>query len=63
MNRCLSFYEQINPEVNNITKKWTEIGLKPKNAYESQALIELYNSYCIKRNCLECRIGGKLIMK
>jgi hypothetical protein len=63
MNRALNFYEQFKPETNHIIKKWEDLGLNPKNAYESQALIELYNSYCMKRRCLECRIGGKLLMK
>ncbi len=63
MSRAIEFFEKIKPEKNNITRKWTEIGFNPANAYESQAVIQLYNEYCSKKKCLECRIGGKLLIK
>ncbi len=55
--KALNFLENIKPEKNNIVKKWEKSGLKIKNAYFSQALIQLYNEYCTKKRCLDCRIG------
>jgi len=60
-DKAINFLENIKPEKNNITKKWEAIGLEVKNAYFSQSLIQLYNEYCIKRKCLNCRIGNKYI--
>ncbi len=59
--KAVFFLENMKPEKNNITKKWENTGLKIKNAYFSQSLIQLYNEYCSKKRCLECRIGYKYI--
>lgn len=57
----LSFMEEIPPEDNFILKKWKKIGVNAQNAYESQALIELYNEYCTHKKCLQCQIGVKIL--
>lgn len=59
--RALSLLEQLPPEKNNITKRWQKTGIKPYNAAQSQALIELNNTYCIQKKCLTCSIGNYLI--
>ena len=59
MTRTLDFLEQLKAENNRIIKKWLSIGLEVKNAYFSQSLLQLYNEYCLKKRCLECRIGMK----
>jgi len=59
--KAIVFLENIKAEKNNITKKWENTGLKIKNAYFSQALIQLYNEYCMKKRCLDCRIGHQFI--
>ncbi len=61
IEKAISFLENIKAEKNNITKKWEDAGLKIKNAYFSQSLIQLYNEYCIKKRCLDCRIGHQYI--
>ncbi len=55
--KAIRFLEDMKPEKNNITKKWISSGLEIKNAYFSQSLIQLYNEYCLKKRCLDCRIG------
>lgn len=55
--------ENIPHEENNIVNKWKELGIVTKNSFESQSLIELYNEYCQKNNCLKCAIGGKIIIR
>lgn len=61
MEQVLRFLEVLKPEENYILKKWKEIGVKPSNAYESQALIEIYNEYCHHKKCLECQVGAKIL--
>ncbi len=51
----------IKPETNSITKKWKEVGLEIKSAFDSQASIELFNQYCLKKRCLHCAIGTEII--
>lgn len=48
-------------ENNHIVQHWMEIGVKPTNALDSQGLIELYNQYCVKKKCLTCTIGNKIL--
>ena len=59
--KAFNFLEQLKAEKNKITNKWEDVGLEVKNAYFSQSLIQLYNEYCLKKRCLECRIGNKYI--
>lgn len=61
--KALDFLENLNPEKNKITKEWKFVGISADSAYTSQALIQLYNEYCIPKKCLECRIGNVLITK
>ena len=62
-NQALELLESIKNEKNNITEKWSGVGIKIQNAFESQAQIELFNEYCKKGKCLNCNIGAKIIVK
>lgn len=59
--RALNVLETIRPENNSIVREFKEGGIVPKNAFESQALIQLRREYCDKRKCLYCRIGFRLL--
>lgn len=48
-------------EHNSIVKKLVAHGFQLTNASCSQGAIELYNEYCLKKQCLDCRIGQLLI--
>jgi Protein of unknown function (DUF2851) len=48
-------------ESNAIIKAWKEVGYSAKTSFDSQGLIELYNNYCQRRNCLNCSIGASLV--
>jgi hypothetical protein len=61
VDRAVQILHDVTGEENMITRKWTSFGLKPKNAFDSQALIELYNNFCLRRKCLDCSIGASLI--
>lgn len=59
--RAEDLLKQVRAEENNITRTWAETGWEVKNAFDSQALIQLFNSYCIPRQCLNCTIGAMLL--
>lgn len=60
-DRAVGLLSQIKPENNSIILKWERLGLKPNNAFESQALIQLKNKYCTFKKCLQCQIGSYII--
>ena len=60
-NKAIRFLNELPPENNSITKKWTNVGIKQENAYQTQALIHLKNEYCNQKKCLDCDIGNQLI--
>jgi hypothetical protein len=59
--KALKLLESIQPEKNVIIEDWENTGMAVKNAFESQAFIELKTSYCDKKQCLNCAIGNKLL--
>ena len=62
-DKALLWYEQIKPEKNYITSKFSFFGLKIENAKQSQAVIQLKKNYCDKKRCLSCRFGHQLISR
>ena len=60
-DKALQWLEGIAAEVNRITKGFLQLGIENKNAFDSQALIELKNEYCSKKRCLDCGIGNALL--
>jgi len=61
MHRAEHLLRQVRAEDNTITRNWAEAGWDVRNAFDSQALIQLFNSYCIPRQCLNCSIGAALL--
>jgi hypothetical protein len=59
----LKLLNNIKSEKNNIISKFHEIGVGAKNAFETQALLELKNKYCAPKRCLECAIGNALLKR
>lgn len=53
--------KNLKPENNKIIRKF--IYIIPKNAFETQALLELYNNYCSKSKCLTCPASLEIITK
>ena len=56
-DRAFDFLEELKAENNYIVRMWKSVGLNVENAGDSQALIQLKNEYCDKKECLRCRIG------
>lgn len=44
--KALQWLEQSTPEKNSIIAGWEKINIENKNAFDSQALLELKNNYC-----------------
>lgn len=56
--KAIEWLEEVSPEKNKITKGFEALGYLNKNAFDSQAFIQLYNEYCTHKRCLECAIGN-----
>jgi hypothetical protein len=61
VERAEALLQQVSAEENRITRIWSGAGWEVKNAFDSQALIQLFNSYCTPRQCLNCSIGAALL--
>lgn len=59
--QTVDLLDAIPPEHNHYIKKWEESGIPVHSAYDSQALLQLYQNYCQPHKCLNCRIGCWLI--
>ena len=59
----IQLLDEVAPENNAIMDKFSSFGVKSRNAFESQSLLQLKNEYCNKSRCLECAIGMELLKK
>ncbi len=62
-DKALQWLLEITSEKNSITKGFMALGIENKNAFDSQALIQLKNEYCSKKRCLNCAAGNALLKK
>jgi hypothetical protein len=53
--------ESFSPENNAILRRMELNGFRNENVNQSQALLQLYNNYCIPKKCLNCRVGNDLL--
>lgn len=61
VERAITILQALHPESNMITRHWKELGFNVKNAFDSQALVQLNNGYCLRRRCLDCKIGASIV--
>lgn len=61
MDRAVDLLEQLSPENNAITRRWKDLGFVSRNSFESQGQIELFNTFCQRKRCLECAVGAALV--
>ncbi len=59
----LEFVKQMNPEKNAIITKFNEQKVASESAFETQALLQLKNNYCSTKECLQCKIGNRILRK
>lgn len=62
-DRAFDLLEQLKAENNHITRMWQQCGLEIKSAADSQALIQLKNNYCDRKDCLRCRFGYEYLKR
>jgi len=59
--KAVQWLEEISAENNSISTGFQKLGIENKNAFDSQALIELKNEYCNQKRCLDCSIGNAIL--
>ena len=59
--KALQWLNELPAEKNSITKCWESFSVTNNTAMASQGLIELKNTYCNHKQCLECAVGNKLL--
>jgi len=60
-DRAMDILEQLPAEHNSLLEGWSILGLKADTAARGQALIELRNSYCVQKRCMQCTIARQLL--
>ena len=63
MERAVDLLCSLPPEENSVVRLFTAAGLPCRDAFASQALVELRREYCEKRKCVYCRFGRRLLSK
>ena len=58
---AVDILHNVKAERNSITDIFVRGGLKCRDAFTSQAFIQLRKSYCTPRRCLYCRFGHRLL--
>ena len=61
LNNAIHLQESIVAENNKYTKPWSMAGFEMRNAFESQALIQLSKEYCSRLRCEECPLSQQLL--
>jgi len=62
-DKALQWLAGIPAEKNAITRGWQQLQAESRQAWDSQALIELKTQYCDKKKCLDCSVGNALLKK
>lgn len=61
---ALTLLEQLPAEENRYMRAWREAsGLRPHNAFESQALLQLATEYCTAKRCAQCPLGRRILAR
>ncbi len=62
-DKAISWLEDLAPEKNSITNGFTNLNFENKNAFDSQAFIQLKKEYCDQKLCLQCAIGNSILKR
>lgn len=63
IDKAIEILHALPPEDNVIIRKWKALKITPSDAFDSQALIELYQHFCTQRKCLSCSIGNHILQR
>lgn len=61
IDRAVEVLQHLPAEENKILRTWNALGIKVQTAFDSQALLELFNNFCEPKGCLNCAIGTSLM--
>lgn len=59
--KTLDLLRQLRAEQNHKTQKFTSAQFPCPDAYTSQALIQLHDNYCLRKDCLRCQIAHQYL--
>lgn len=62
-DNALALLERLPPEENGYMRRWSDRGIAPRSAFESQALLQLATEYCARQRCEECFVGRRLLAR
>lgn len=60
---ALSLLERLPAEENRYVFRWADAGIRPHNAFESQALLQLSTEFCPSARCRACPVGRHMLLK
>lgn len=49
------------PEKNAVTRWFSDAGITPANAFETQGLLFQHRNGCLQKRCLDCEVGMKIL--
>lgn len=58
---ALALLERLPAEDNRYMREWAAAGVLSRNAFESQALLQLATEYCAAHRCAECPVGRRIL--
>lgn len=61
LTKAMRILKIIRPEKNTVISSYKKLGLKVSNAFETQALLELYKNWCLAKKCLSCEVGKDVL--
>lgn len=59
--RAIELLEGIECERNRIVDGWRDLGVPLESAFDSQAMLQLYNEHCTRGLCWSCAVGKKVV--
>ena len=62
-DRAIALLECIPAEENKYTRPWIAAGVNPRNAFDTQGLIQLSREYCAAQRCECCPVARRIIDK
>ena len=63
MEHAIGILQSLPAENNSVTRILTDFGVPCRDAFTSQAIIQLRRSYCEPRKCLFCRLGHRMLAR
>lgn len=58
---AMSLLETLPAEDNRYIRAWQNRGLRPRDSFETQALLQLSTAHCLKKNCANCPVGRRIL--